>query len=179
MAMPRFIKRSLIIVLLAAPALWLVLTAEGQRRADLFILGIGGEPDIPLSFDRLHPDIPPEQLRKEQPELELVCSEKNTAFGARLCQAPIAGINGTPARYIIFYYGPKQLNAIKIGYQRSYHGRIVKQLRQTLGTPEQSQQPDGMINQWPAGEGMVVMPESLGEQQEPALMWLARGRNSP
>lgn len=174
MASPRFIKRAVIIALLAAPALWLVLTPEGQRRTDLFILGIGGEPDIGIRFERLHRDVTPEQLRAEQPELELACSEQRTPFGARLCQAPIAGFNGTPARFIIFYYGPQRLNAVKVGYQRSYHGRIVQQLNESLGIPAQSQQPDGTtINEWPSGEGVVLMPESLGETQEPSLMWLA------
>lgn len=178
MASPRFIKRAIVIALLAAPALWLVLTPEGQRHTDLFILGFGGEPDIPLRFEKLHRDVTPEQMRKQQPELELRCSEKHTPFGARLCQAPIAGVNGTPARFVIFYYGPQHLNAVKVGYQRSYHDRIVEQLNEALGAPEQSRQADGaVINQWSAGEGVVVMPESLGETQEPALMWLARQQN--
>jgi hypothetical protein len=175
MASPRFIKRAIVIALLAAPALWLVFTPEGQRSTDLFILGFGGEPDIALHFDKLHRNVTPEQMRKEQPGLELNCSEKHTPFGARLCQAPIAGLNGTPARFIIFYYGPRHLNAVKIGYQRSYHSRVVGQLNGALGAPEPSRQADGsIVNQWQAGEGMVVMPESLGENQEPALMWLAR-----
>lgn len=176
MAPSRFIKRAIIITLLAAPALWLVLTPEGQRRTDLFLLGIGGEPDIGIRFDRLHRGVTPEQLRAEQSELELTCSAQRTPFGARLCQAPIAGFNGTPARFIIFYYGPGQLNAVKIGYQRSYHGRVVRQLDEALGKPAQSQQPDGTtINQWPAGDGTVLVPESLGDAQEPALMWVATG----
>lgn len=174
MVSQRFIKRTLIIALLAAPVLWLVFTPEGQRQTDLFILSFGGEPDIGIRFDKLHRGVTPEQLRGEQPDLELNCTEKSTPFGGRICQAPIAGFNGNPSRFVIFYYGPQQLNAVKIGYQRSYHRRIVEQLHQSLGSPEQSKQPDGtLINQWAAGEGTILMPQSLGQEQEPALMWLA------
>jgi hypothetical protein len=178
MASHRFIKRAIIIALLATPALWLVFTPEGQRQTDLFILGFGGEPDIGIRLENLHRGVTPEQLRNEQPELELTCTEKPTAFGGNICQAPIAAFNGNPSRFIIFYYGPQQLNAVKIGYQRSYHGRIVEQLTQSLGSPEQSKQPDGtLVNQWSTGEGTVLLPQSLGREQEPALMWLA-GRQS-
>jgi len=174
MAAPSMIKRAVIIALLAAPALWLVFTPEGQRQTDLFLLGIGGEPDIGFGFDKLHREVSVAQLRREEPDLELNCKPQDTPFGSRLCQADIAGFNGTPARYIIFYFGPEYLNAVKIGYQRSYHGRVAGQLHRDLGTPKQSTEAAGaVINRFPAGEGIIVIPDSLAADQEPALMWLS------
>lgn len=170
------LKRSFWFSLLAAPALWLAITDEGQRQTDLFLVGLGGNPEITLQFDQFYPALDEATLKAGLPEVSFTCGEKATAYGDSICHAPIAAFNGNPARYATFFYGEGKLNAVKVAYRRPYGKRIELQFRSRLGQPMQSSAEAGPgVYQWRAGGGLLVMPQGkVPMEQEPAVLWLAR-----
>ncbi len=158
------------------PFFWLVFTDEGQRFGDVLLLKLTGREEVRINFDELYPSITEPQLRQVWPDLEFECRDQASAFGSRLCATDIAAFNKIPSRYVTFFFADERLRAMKIGYQRAYHGAITNHLDGMLGAPMvSSRTDDDGVYQWRAGGGIVVMPqEKLGTNDEPALLWLAK-----
>ena len=174
MSIHKLYLRLLVVVLLLSPVLWLTLSDEGQRTADLLLLKFSGDPDIALDFDALSTTATEAGLRKGIPGAEFDCKDQRSDFGTRICYAPIASFNGNPARYVTFFFGPGGLRAAKVAYRHAYHDRIVQQLGATLGRPARPAGADGGVLQWTAAGGVVVLSEKEpADSRSAALMWLA------
>jgi hypothetical protein len=174
-------KRSLLtrlylIILLAAPLYWLILTDEGRRYTDLAILKMKGGETMELQLMALHSSITERRLQQQLPDTPFHCGPQATPFGDRLCQVQLASFNGLPARFAIAYFAGNQLQGLKIGYQRPYHTHLLGHLVTTLGpagpaghlTPS-----DGPgLYQWRVGDGLLLaLDENSLEGNEPSLLW--------
>lgn len=174
MSLRKLYIRTLLVVAVVGPLFWLVFSQDGRRVSDVLILKVTGRPDIGIAFDKLDGGVTETDVLKVWSDADFQCGDQATAFGTRACMAPIAAFNGTPARYVTFFFVDDHLNAIKLGYQRAYHEHAVAQLRTALGEPSEVQRGARSILQWDSGGGMMVVPEArVGMEEEPALLWLA------
>ncbi len=175
MPIRQLLKRAYWVFLIAAPLAWLVFTSEGQRYSDILLLKLKGDPSITLDVDRLRSSLTEARVAEALPDLELTCADQITPFGSRTCQSPLAAFNGTPSRYISFFFENGSLQAVKVGIQRAYQRQLAGHLNEWLGTPMQSTEGDGPgVYQWRAGGGLAVMPiEPVSREDEPAMVWLA------
>ncbi|SCZ64202.1 hypothetical protein [Thiohalomonas denitrificans] len=176
MDLKKLAKRAFWTLVFLFPFFWLVFTDEGQRFGDVLLLKLTGREEVRINFDELYPSVTEAQLGQVWPDLEFQCQDQASAFGSRLCATDIAAFNKIPSRYVTFFFADERLQAMKIGYQRAYHGAITAHLDGMLGAPMMSSRTDGDgVYQWRAGGGIVVMPqEKLGKNDEPALLWLAK-----
>jgi hypothetical protein len=177
-------KRSLltrlyIVVLLAVPLFWLILTDEGRRYTDLAILKVKGGETMDIQLKALHSAISEQGLQQQLPDTPFSCGLQATPFGDRLCQVQLASFNGLPSRFAIAYFAGGQLQAMKIGYQRLYHSQLLHHLFATLGTPgrEDHLTAPGApgLYRWTVGDGeLVALDESSLEGNEPSILWKKR-----
>jgi hypothetical protein len=171
-------NRFLLLGLLLGPLTWLLVSDEGQRLSDIFLLKLSGAPEVHVDYQQLKADISEAEFKRLLPKVEFQCADKPTDFGERLCFTPMAGFNGTPSQYMSAFFRGDHLMAIKLAYQRSYHDYLYNSLSRELGEPNSERSsalPDNSgAKQWQAGRGWLVLPgESLKEDAEPALFWLA------
>ncbi len=66
-------KRLMLILMVAGPFFWLVFTKDGQRRADLLLLSLSGDPEIDLALDRVNLRFGEAAFRHQFPGLEFHC----------------------------------------------------------------------------------------------------------
>lgn len=180
-------KRVLALLVVLGPAYWLIMTEDGQRRSDAFMLQLFGHEVIDFNLAELDPGVTREDLTQSVfPEVPWQCGEQATKYGNRLCSAKLGAFNGIPSQYITLYFVSEQINALKLVYRERYHEQMVAQLRRLLGEPasgsgslEQSSQPrPGEFIEWRTDYGMVVVKRELAAEEEPAMLWLAR-RSAP
>lgn len=171
-----FLKRLYIIVILAAPLFWLILTDEGRRYTDLGILYVKGGESMDINLNALHSGISERGLQEQLPDTEFNCGQQSTPFGDRICQAQLAAFNGIPSRFVIAYFNNDQMQGLKIGYQRPYHSQLLNYLFATLGTPKREDHltakgAPGMYR-WKIEDGeLVALDEESLEGNEPSLLW--------
>ena len=170
------LKRLYIIVILAAPLFWMILTDEGRRFTDTTILKIQGGETMDIHLEALHSGITEQGLQDQLPETPFNCGKHPSALGERICQVQLAAFNGLPARFAIAYFHQDRLRGFKVGYQRPYHGQLLHYLQNTLGeaVAEQLGEAPG-IYRWKVGDGeLVVLDENSLQGNEPSLMWRQR-----
>jgi len=74
MAPRQIINRVLFLAFVVGPALWLVLSEDGQRRTDLLLLKLLSErSEISIAFDSLYPDIDEKGLLADRPDIPFRC----------------------------------------------------------------------------------------------------------
>jgi hypothetical protein len=174
-------KRSLltrlyVVVILAVPLFWLILTDEGRRYTDLAILQVKGGESMDIQLKALHSALSERRLQEQLPDTPFNCGEQTTPFGDRLCQVQLASFNRLPARFAIAYFANNQLQAMKIGYQRPYHSQLLHHLFVTLGAPgrEDHLTAPGApgLYRWTVGDGeLVALDENSLEGNEPSILW--------
>lgn len=170
------LKRLYIIVILAAPLYWLILTDEGRRFTDITILKIQGGETMEIHLQALHSGITEVGLQEQLPETPFNCGKQPNPLGDRICQVQLATFNGLPSRFAIAYFHQDQLRGFKVGYQRPYHEQLLHYLHSTLGQAiaEQTGGAPG-IYRWKVGDGeLVVLDEKSLEGNEPSLLWKQR-----
>lgn len=170
--------RLLLLGALFGPLLWFVLSDDGQRMSDVFLLKLSGAPEVQLDYRELDGGIEEAAFQKRLKDVEFQCGSQSSQFGDRLCYAPVAAFNGTPSQYMSVFFNDGHLAAIKLSYQRAYHDHLYFSVLQQLGEPldgADTAVPEAeRIQQWRAGSGMVLMPgENLAEGEDPVLLWLA------
>lgn len=173
------LKRLYIVVILAAPLFWLILTDEGHRYTDLAILKFKGGETMDIHLKALHSQLTEKGLQQQLPEVPFDCGAQASPFGDRLCQVQLASMNGLPSRFAIAYFANDRLQAFKVGYQRPYHNQLLQHLFNTLGTPGAA---DHLIApgapglyRWVVGDGeLLALDEQSLEGQEPSLLWQHR-----
>ncbi len=173
------LKRLYIIVILATPLVWLILTDEGRRFTDVTLLKLKGGESMDIHLQALNSSFSEQGLRDQLPELPFNCGAQRTALGDRICQVQLASFNGIPARFAIAYFDNERMQGLKVGYQRPYHEPLIRQLFAVLGDPGAT----GHITvpgapglyRWDVGDGdLVVLDEGSLEGNEPSLMWTRR-----
>lgn len=171
-------NRLLLLGLLFGPLTWFLVSDEGQRVSDVFLLKLSGAPALEMDYRQLRPELSEAEIKSRFSKVAFQCSDRQTDFGERLCYTPLAAINGVPSQYMSAFFRGDHLMAIKIAYQRSYHDYLYKSLSGELGEANRDQLaglPDNSgAQQWQAGKGWLVLPGvGLKEDVEPALFWLA------
>jgi len=170
--------RILLFGLFFGPLTWFLVSDEGQRVSDVFLLKLSGAPALEVDYRQLRPQLSEADLKSRFPKVDFQCADHKTDFGERLCYTKLAAINGIPSQYMSAFFRGDHLMAIKVAYQRSYHNALYQRLSNELGEPNRDRMaglPDNSgAQQWLAGKGWLVLPGvGLKEDVEPALFWLA------
>lgn len=173
------LKRIYIVVFLAAPLFWLILTDEGHRYTDLAILKIKGGESLDIHLKALHSGFSEKGLQDQLPETPFNCGKQATPFGERICQVQLASFNGIPSRFAIAYFASDRLQAFKIGYQISYHDHVLQHLFSVLGKPAAADHLTAPgapgLYRWSVGDGELAALDAQSlEGNEPALLWRAK-----
>jgi hypothetical protein len=174
-------KKLLMLSLVLGPAFWLILTEDGQRRADIVLIKVleGGQ-DFNLSFAKLHPGATEADLLASFPDVEFHCESRDSEFGDRLCQADIVSFNAAPAKRVSVFFDNGATRAVRLIYRPAHHDFVVAHLVRELGQPQTAAAGETTLYQWTRDDGMVVVPQAAPEQLEDAsIMWLGRGRAGP
>jgi hypothetical protein len=170
--LPRSYKLILSLVLIAGPFGWLVFTEDGQRRSDLFLLHVLGNPSFNIAYDRLNSAVTQDDIETLFPKVRFTCEARETPFGDQVCSANIASFNGLPADQARLYYKDDALGAMRLDYRKRYHELLATSLRNGLGEPMQPAAADLML--WQLDGGVIMLSAQRPETQaDAALMWLS------
>ncbi len=170
------LKRLYIIVVLAVPLYWLMLTDEGHRFTDIMILKASGGETMDIHLEALNSALSEKGLQEQLPETPFSCVDQKSSLGDRICQVKLAAFNGIPARFAIAYFSGDRLRALNIGYQRPYHQKLLDYLITTYDKPG----PDGHLTpaggpgfyRWQVGDGeLIALDEQSLEGNEASLLW--------
>jgi len=178
MKMQPWFKTLLVIVAVVAPMVWLMFTADGQRRTDAVMLQLFGNSAMEMDLAVLYNGISEQDLSEVYPQLQWQCGgiDGDVALvgGGRRCAAVIGSWNGMPAYRIAFEFGNGQLKAMQMDYRPAYHQQLLTQLGQQLGRPSKgSGAAFEDVLQWPSPRGLVLVKEQLQAADQAALMWVA------
>jgi len=174
-----FYKKFLMLTIVLGPAVWLLFTPDGQRRADLALLYLFGKGELNLAIERLHARMMETRFRALFPDLALICDEGANPFGDRLCTAEIGAFNAIPARAFTLFLRGDGLRAAKLTYRRVYHTTLQRQLTRRLGPPERRLSPGASVTTtdplaWPVDDGFLLLSaQEPATDVEAALMWLS------
>jgi len=170
--LPRSYKLLLSLALVAGPFIWLVMTEDGQRRSDLFVLHLLGQPSFNVAFQHLSDAVTEADIAREFPQVAFQCEDRATTFGNRVCVAQIASINELPARYARFDYADGHLSAARLDYRARYHDLLVASLRNGLGEPLAPVGSDVLI--WRLKGGVLMLAAKRPQNpKDAAMMWLS------
>jgi hypothetical protein len=172
--LPKTYKLILAICVVAGPFIWLVLTEDGKRRSDLFLLHLLGHQPFNLAVENLRPDLDEKPLLSQFSRVEFDCSDSHGALGDRRCEAQIGSFNGVPARAVEMYWNEGQLNAVRIDYRRRWHQGLIEDLTTRYGRPRRDIVGERTVFAWRFDGGMLLVPKTLGEGEEPVLMWIGQ-----
>jgi hypothetical protein len=181
---PRLYKTLLALVAVLGPIYWLMLTEDGQRRADLTLMWILGRPSFDAALESFTDRLTETRLRESFPAIDLHCSNGANPFGDRLCGAGIGSFNQYPARELSLFFDGGRLSAVKVIYPQAYHARIrgwverrVARLAEGVGgAGAVAPQPvvDGGVAAWRVPDGVLTLKDGgLDRGDEPALVWLS------
>jgi hypothetical protein len=170
--LPRSYKLILSLAVIALPFGWLVFTEDGQRRSDLFLLHVVGNPSFNIAYDRLSNAVTQADIEKLFPKVKFTCEARETPFGDQICVAKIASFNGLPADRARLYYNDDGLGALRLDYRKRYHALLTKSLRNGLGEPMQPAAADVLL--WRLDDGVIMLSAKQPETRaDAALMWLS------
>jgi hypothetical protein len=172
----RHYKTLLILALVLGPFIWLVISADGQRRSDLVMLSLFTDREpMNLAFGNLQAGFGEAEFRRNLPEIPFQCADRSGHFGTRVCTAPIAAVNGAPAQAVSLYFDDGALNALKLVYQPAHQQYLLQRLNYDLGAPSRSgSAPDDHgVRTWDTAHGRVLLPLDPGATERPDLLWLS------
>ena len=170
--LPKTYKLLLAICVVAGPFIWLVLTEDGKRRSDLFLLHLLGNQPFNLAVANLRPGLEETALLSQFSRVEFVCDDGRSPLGSRRCAAEIGSFNGVPARSAELYWDDSQLKAVRIDYRGRWHQLLLDDLRKRFGPPRRDSIGSGTVLAWRLEDGMLLIPETLAADEPPALMWI-------
>jgi hypothetical protein len=169
-------KTLLILALVLGPFIWLVISADGQRRSDLVMLSLltDREP-LNLAFANLQGGFSESEFLRNLPEIPFDCVDRAGHFGDRVCSAPIAAVNGAPAQMISLHFDDGALNALRLVYQAAHQEYLLQRLDYDLGAPSRSGTTldDHGVRTWDTDHGRVLLPLDPGSMERPDLLWLS------
>ena len=156
------------------------MTEDGQRRSDAVLLQLFGREVIDFNLAELDHSVTRTDLtQKVFADIPWQCQSQVTPLGNQVCSSKLGVFNGIPAHYITLYFVDEQINALKVVYRERNHPQMLSQLRQLLGAPivalpSETPTPAAQrIIEWRTDHGMVVLPQTLTEGEEAAMLWLA------
>lgn len=174
--LPRAYKLALALAVVIGPFWWLMFTADGQRRSDLFLLNLMGRHGFNVAFERLDDRVTEADLRAQFPRADLACGGAPSPFGDRACIAEIASYNGVPARTATAFLAGEQLRALRLDYQPRYHPLLAAELRRQHGEPAEQSNSARPVLRWLLPGGELLLPaEAVVSRDDAALIWLSRG----
>ncbi|NEV64239.1 hypothetical protein [Thiorhodococcus minor] len=179
--LPKTYKTFLMLALVFGPFFWLAFTEDGQRRTDLALMFVFGKPEFNAALDAFGSDLTESELRETFPKLELQCADGPNPFGDRICGAEIGAFNQMPASAVTLFFDRDEVRAAKVEYRRAYHEMMQDWVKQRAATREPSPLAASFADQTEGvmvtavQDGVLVLREgALGEDEEPALMWLSQ-----
>jgi hypothetical protein len=173
--LPKTYKLLLALAVVAGPFIWLVLTEDGQRRSDLVVLHLLGHRAFDVALDKLAPTVSMALIREQFPRVAFDCGPTRSNLGEERCAARIGSFNGVPARAARLWLHDDALRALRLDYRRRYHALLAASLEQSFGEPERQAAGGGVVLAWRLEEGMLLLPELPGDDDDAALMWVAAG----
>lgn len=171
--LPKTYKLLLAICVVAGPFIWLVLTEDGKRRSDLFLLHLLGNQPFNLAVENLRPGVDEAALLSQFSRVDFVCDDRRSALGSRRCAAEIGSFNGVPARSAELYWDDGQLKAVRVDYRGRWHETLLEDQRKRFGPPRRDSIGAGRVLAWRLADGMLLIPETLVADEPPALMWIS------
>lgn len=172
--LPKTYKLLLALCVVAGPFIWLVLTEDGKRRSDLFLLHLFGHQPFNLAVAKLRPGLDEDVLLGQFPRVAFNCADVSTALGERHCEAQIGSFNGIPARQAQLDWKDDALAAVRIDYRGRWHEILVAELTTRLGAPRRDRVDERTILAWRLDHGMLLAPEQLIDAEPPVLIWIAQ-----
>lgn len=170
--LPKTYTLILALCVVAGPFIWLVLTEDGKRRSDLFLLQLFGHPSFNLAVANLRPGLDEAFLLGQFPRVAFTCAEVSTAPGRRHCEAQIGSFNGIPARQAQLDWNNGALVAVRIDYRGRWHEALITELTMQLGAPRRDLVGERTILAWRLEDGMLLAPEQLIDAEPPVLVWI-------
>ncbi len=177
--LPKLYKQLLLIAIVIGPIWWLVFTADGQRRSDMFLLRIFADAPFYLNLKELDSRFTEEELHQLYPDLNWQCQDKETGFGDRYCISQIGSFNEIPANQVTLFFRNSAINAVQVNYRHNYHAQLGMDLRRQLGAPlPDTEMPKDMpssdkVVHWRTKGGHIITKHTLSRGEEPALLWLS------
>lgn len=170
--LPKTYKLLLAICVVAGPFIWLVLSEDGKRRSDLFLLHLLGNQPFNVAVANLRPGLEEAALLSQFSRVEFDCEDASSPLGSRRCAAEIGSFNGVPARRAQLYWDEDLLQALRIDYRGRWHQVLLEELRKRHGPPRRDSIDSGVVLAWRFDHGMLLVPEALVADEPPALMWV-------
>jgi hypothetical protein len=182
--LPKSYKLFLAICVVAGPFIWLVLTEDGKRRSDLFLLHLLGHQPFNLAVENLRPGLDEAFLLGQFSRVEFDCGNGRYALGERRCAARIGSFNGIPARRVELYWkdagdndenggdAGMGLNAMRLDYRERWHALLIEELKTRYGQPRQDIVGERTVLAWRFEGGMLLIPKALSDDEAPTLMWV-------
>jgi len=174
---PYLYKLLMLLVIIIGPIYWLMLTEDGQRRTDIVVLTLAGEPSVEMRLDVLTPDVTEEDFRVLYPDVEWKCEERGSEFGERQCGTRLAAFNDAPAYLMLLHFEGERLAAMEVLYRSRYQNWLLKQIRHSLG-PEKSEDNSGGLSkvlEWRTDKGIFLLPAHVdrARREKPAFIWIS------
>lgn len=172
--LPKTYKLILAICVVAGPFIWLVLTEDGKRRSDLFLLHLLGHQPFNLAVANLRPGLEESALLSQFSRIDFSCDQAAHALGTRRCSAKIGSFNGIPARSAELFWGDGGLQAVRIDYRGRWHAVLLEELENRHGKARRDSTDSGIVLAWRLDHGMLLVPETLVDDGSAAVMWIAQ-----
>lgn len=166
-------KTLLAFILIMLPPYFLLFTDEGQRIADSTLLWLMGGDSLEWNLQQSDGYFSRKDIETVFEDLEWQCGPVQSDWGDELCQAEISSFNSLPARRARVFFAAGYLRALQIDYIAQYHAQLLQQLLQTLGQPQQAEVPTAIL-EWPTVGGLVLLKQTLLEQDQASLIWLEK-----
>jgi len=172
--LPKTYKLILAICVVAGPFIWLVLSEDGKRRSDLFLLHLLGHQPFNLAVSNLRPGLEESALLSQFSRIDFNCADAGNALGARRCAAEIGSFNGVPARRAELFWDAGELKGVRIDYRGRWHAVLLEELENRYGRPRRDRTASGTVLAWRFDDGMLLVPETLVDNEPPAMMWIGQ-----
>lgn len=169
MALSKFHKTTLSLMLVATPLIWFMFTEDGKQRVDTLVLWLAGGDPISINFQALKPSYDMATWRTVYSDVDWRCQAQATDWGTDTCIAEISSYDGIPARYVTVFFNQSQVSGLKLAYRDQYHRQMGFDLQQQLGHASEDQ---GVLK-WQSPYGVVLLKKELTNNPEDAvLLWI-------
>lgn len=166
--------RLLLLITVALPMVWLLISPQGRLFTDLVVLRLLGKPAIEFAWDDLARPLAENALPTHYPDLRFDCRDWNSAFGERICAAEVGAFNGVPSRYMTVFFHAGVITAYKFGYQPAYYDHLVDTLDRATGL--RAQPADNGVRTWVEDHGIYNLATTqYGDAADAALLWIVSG----
>ncbi|OOZ45064.1 hypothetical protein [Solemya velum gill symbiont] len=173
--LPKPVRTLFLIVIVITPLYWLIMTEHGRLSYDQMLLSLFGKDTISLKIENLGADITEEMFLEQFPDVDIVCEDRSTEFGDRLCQASLGAFNELPSQHMSLFFSNNSLQALKVVYQLAYHDLAVEKMEIQVKAEGQPLDFSSEMIQWRTPAGVVLLNRIVPKRHEDAaIMWIAK-----